>query len=174
MNRPADFDDHVLFELPPSAFRKIRAFTGLTDLNLSSMHVSITEDEVLDLVSAWPQMECLYLATRWDWGVTRLGVTFGGLAGILERCPNLHTLGVNLDTLPPNDSLVHIDNQYSGIAREKVTEIDRAHPIDIDYDHHSDQNEWFEETNRWKEVESFMAQKRMEQLEQNNGECASH
>ncbi|KAG1879242.1 hypothetical protein F4604DRAFT_1753829 [Suillus subluteus] len=197
VNRPTDFDDHALFELPPSAFRKIRAFAGLTDLNLSSMHVCISDDEVLDLVSAWPQMECLYLATRWDWGVTRLGVTFGGLAGILERCPNLHTLGVNLDTLIPHDALVHIDNQYNGITREKVTDldvgyaecdnvevisnllagmcpslthIDRAHPIDIDYDYLSDQNEWFEETDRWNEVESFIARKRMEQLEQSNGQ----
>ncbi|KAG1822631.1 uncharacterized protein BJ212DRAFT_817220 [Suillus subaureus] len=192
VNRPTDFDDHSLFELPPSAFRKIRAFKELTNLNLSSMHVSISDDEVLDLVSAWPQVECLYLATGWDWGVTRLGVTFGGLAGILERCPNLRSLGVNLDTSFPHDSLVHVDNQYTGITREKITDldvgyaecdnveaignllagmcpslthIDRARPIDIDYDDLSDQNEWFEETNRWKEVESFIARQRIEQLE---------
>ncbi|KAG1777198.1 hypothetical protein EV702DRAFT_1226158 [Suillus placidus] len=188
VNRPTDFDDHVLFELTASAFRKIRAFTRLTNLDLSSMHVSITDDEVLDLVSAWPQMECLYLATGWDWGVTRLGVTFSGLAGILKRCPNLRSVGVNLDTSPPHDSPAHVDNQYTGITREKITDLNvgyaecddveaignqlarmcpslthiyRAHPIDMDYDDPSDQNEWFEGQYRWKEVESFITQKRM-------------
>lgn len=195
VDRPTDFDDHSLFELPPSAFQNIRAFAGLTNLNLSSMHVSITDDEVLDLVSAWPQIECLHLATRWDWGVTRLGVSFGGLAGILERCPNLRSLGVNLDTWASDDSLVQLDIYYTGITREKITDlnvgyaecdnvkaignllagmcpglthIDCAQPIDIDYDDFSDQHEWFEVINRWKEVESFIVRNRMEQLEQNN------
>jgi hypothetical protein len=200
VNRPTDFDDHTLFELTTSAFRKIRAFTGLTHLDLSSMHVFITDDEVLDLVSAWPQMECLYLATAWDWLVTRLGVTFGGLAGILERCPNLRSLGVNLDTSFPHNSPVHIGDQYTGIVRGKITDLSvgyaecdnveaignllagmcpsltyiyRSQPIDMDYDDPSDQNEWFEGAYRWKDVEGFIARKRMEQVEQNNGECAS-
>lgn len=195
VDRPIGFDDHTLFELTTSAFRKIRAFTGLTNLNLSSIHVFITDDEVLDLVSAWPQLECLDLATAWDWRVTRLGVTFGGLAGILERCPNLRSLGVNLDTWLPHDSLVHFDNKYTGITSEKVTDLGvgyaecddieaignllagmfpslthiyLSHPIDMDYDDPSDQNEWFEGENRWKEVESFITRKRLERLEQNN------
>ncbi|KAG1898221.1 uncharacterized protein F5891DRAFT_1045015 [Suillus fuscotomentosus] len=161
------------------------------------MHVSITDDEVLDLVSAWPEMECLYLDSAWDWGISFMGVTFGGLAGILERCPNLRSLGVNLDTFPPYDSPVHVDNQNTGITREKftdlsvghaacedveaignllagifpnLTQIYRAHPIDIDYDDLSDQNEWFERGNEWKEVESFIIQKRMKQLKQNDGQ----
>ncbi|KAG2144194.1 uncharacterized protein EDB93DRAFT_550535 [Suillus bovinus] len=194
VDRPGHFDDHSLFELPISALQKIRAFTGLTNLDLSSVHVTITDDEVLDLISAWPQMECLYLATSWDWGVTFLGVTFSGLAGILERCPNLRSLGVNLDTSPPYDSPVHVSDQYTGIAREKVTDLDvghaecedvevignmlagmcpnlthiyRADPIGIDYEDPSDQNEWFEGADRWKKVESFIIQKRME-LAQNN------
>lgn len=197
VNRPTDFDDHSFFELTTSAFRNIRTFTGLTNLDLSSMHVSITDDEVLDLVSAWPEMECLYLDSAWDWGISFMGVTFGGLAGILERCPNLRSLGVNLDTFPPYDSPVHVDNQNTGITREKftdlsvghaacedveaignllagifpnLTQIYRAHPIDIDYDDLSDQNEWFERGNEWKEVESFIIQKRMKQLKQNDGQ----
>lgn len=124
-----------------------------------------------------------------------MGVTFGGLAGILERCPNLRSLGVNLDTFPPYDSPVH---QNTGITREtftdlsvghaacedveaignllagmfpNLTQIYRAHPIDIDYDDLSDQNEWFERGNEWKEVESFITQKKMKQLKQNDGEC---
>ncbi|KAG2131826.1 hypothetical protein DEU56DRAFT_452830 [Suillus clintonianus] len=192
VDRPVHFDDHALFELTASAFRKIRVFTGLTNLDLSSMHISITDDEVLDLVSAWPQMEHLYLATDWDWGVTRLGVTFRGLAGILERCPNLRSLGVNLDTLTPHDSPVYVDNQYTGITREKVAGLDvgyaecndvaaignllagmcpnlsyisRARPVDLDYEDPSNHNEWFEGEEKWKEVQECITQRRTEQLE---------
>ncbi|KAG2340158.1 hypothetical protein BDR05DRAFT_991670 [Suillus weaverae] len=120
MDRPTDPTNHALFELTASAFRKIRGFTKLTDLNLSSMHVSITDDEVLDLVSAWPKMEHLYLDTAWDWGVAHPRVTFHGLAGILERCPNLRSLGVDLDPSAPQDSPVYVDHRYTGITREKV------------------------------------------------------
>ncbi|KAG2029883.1 hypothetical protein BDR03DRAFT_261569 [Suillus americanus] len=66
VGRPTDPSNHVLFELAASAFRNIRGFTKLTNLNLSSMHVSITDGEVLDLLSAWPTMEHLYFDTTWD------------------------------------------------------------------------------------------------------------
>lgn len=183
----------TLFELNPSAFRKIRAFTGLTELYLDSIHVSITEDKVLDLVSASPQIECFYLTTGWDWKVTRTGLTFSGLAGILERCPNLRSLGVNLDTSSLHDLPAHIDNQFTGITSEKATDLDVGYaecdnieaigsllagmcpsltrislpcPIDLDSDA-SGQNEWFEEMDRWKDVKDFIARRRMEQLGQN-------
>ncbi|KAG1869004.1 hypothetical protein DFJ58DRAFT_857325 [Suillus subalutaceus] len=195
VDRPTDPTNHALFELTASAFRNIRGFTQLTNLNLSSMHVSITDDEVLDLVSAWPKIENLYLDTAWDWGVAHLKVTFRGLAGILERCPNLRSVGVNLDTSALHDSPFYVNNRYTGIIREKVTDlnvgsaecddveaignllagmcpnlirISRA-SFNVDSDNPSIHDEWSEGGERWKKVEGFIVQKRSKQLEQNNG-----
>ncbi|KAG2089042.1 uncharacterized protein F5147DRAFT_42742 [Suillus discolor] len=183
VNRPTSFDNHSLSELSASAFQKIRAFTGLTKLNLSSIHASITDDEVLDLVSTWPKMEHLYLDTAWDWGVARMRITFHGLAGILERCPNLRSLGVDLDTSPPHDSPVYVDHQYTGIARDKVTELNvgsaecndveaignllagmcpnlisigRACPVNLNYEDPSANIEWFDGEEKWEEVSSSL------------------
>ncbi|KAG1898223.1 uncharacterized protein F5891DRAFT_492171 [Suillus fuscotomentosus] len=195
MARPTDPTNHALSELSASIFQKIRAFTGLTNLNLSSIHASMTDHELLDLISAWPKMEHFYLNTAWDWGVARLRVTFHGLAGILERCPNLRSLGVDLDTSPPHDPPVYVDNQYTGIARDKVTELNvgsaecndvetigsllaemcpnlisigRACPVNLNYEDPSANNEWFDGEAKWEEVRGFIAQRRSGQLEQNN------
>lgn len=158
------------------------------------MHVSITDGEVLDLVSAWPGIEHLYLDTAWDWGVAHLKVTFYGLAGILERCPNPRSIGVNLDTSALHDSPLCVIHRCNGTTREKVTnlnvgsaECDDVEAIgnllagmcpnlirisrasfNVDSDNPSIHDEWSEEGERWKEVEAFIAQKRGEQLEQNN------
>ncbi|KAG1851095.1 hypothetical protein DFJ58DRAFT_428341 [Suillus subalutaceus] len=43
VDRPTDPSKYALFELAASAFRNIRAFTRLINLNLSSMHVSIAD-----------------------------------------------------------------------------------------------------------------------------------
>ncbi|KAG1743226.1 uncharacterized protein EDB91DRAFT_235904 [Suillus paluster] len=117
----AEFHNYALSPLTASAFQRLRAFTGLTRLNLGSMYISITDDEVLGLISTWPQIEEFYLGTTWDWGALRFGVTFRGLGGILERCPNLRLLRVNLDTSAPHDLPVYVDHRYIGITREKVT-----------------------------------------------------
>ncbi|KAG1885962.1 hypothetical protein F4604DRAFT_1951401 [Suillus subluteus] len=121
--RPAKFSDPALFELTASAFQRLRAFAGLTDLNLRSMHISITDDEIQDLVSAWPRMKHLHLHTDWSWEVTRLGVSFLGLAGVLERCPNLCSLGINLDTTAQKNSPSPAHHQYTGITSEQVTDL---------------------------------------------------
>ncbi|KAG1822632.1 uncharacterized protein BJ212DRAFT_817455 [Suillus subaureus] len=189
VDHPTDPTNHALFELTASAFRNIRGFTKLTNLDLSSMHVSITDGEVLDLVSAWPKIEHLYLDTAWDWGVAHLKVTFHGLAGILERCPDLRSIGVNLDTSALHDSPAYVDHRYIGITREKVTKlnvgsaecddveaignflagmcpnlihISRA-SFNVDSDNPSIHDEWSERGERWREVEGFIAQKRGEQ-----------
>lgn len=109
-------------------------------------------------------------------------MTFSGLAGILERCPNLRSLGVNLDASSLHDLPVHVDNQYTGITSEKVTDLDVGYAewdnieavgnllagmcpsLAVSHlsrashnDDPSDQNAWFEETSRWKEVGNFIA-----------------
>ncbi|KAG0704799.1 hypothetical protein DFH29DRAFT_331964 [Suillus ampliporus] len=50
-------------------------------------------------------------------------MTVRGLAGILERCPNLCSLGVNLETSAPHDLPVYVDHRCTGITREKVTSL---------------------------------------------------
>ncbi|KAG2060686.1 hypothetical protein BDR06DRAFT_948047 [Suillus hirtellus] len=94
MARPTDPTNHALPELSALAFQKILVFTELTNLKISSIHASVTDHELLDLISAWPKMEHFHLNTACDWGVARLRVTFHGLADIIERCPNLHSLGI--------------------------------------------------------------------------------
>ncbi|KAG1821352.1 hypothetical protein EV424DRAFT_865418 [Suillus variegatus] len=195
MARPTDATNHALSELSASAFQNIRAFTGLTNLNLSSIRASITDHKLLDLVSAWPKMEHFYLNTAWDWGVARSRVTFHGLADILVRCPNLRSLGVDLDASPPHDPPVYVDHQYTGIVRDKVTELNVgsaecndveaigillaemcpnlisigcACPVNFNYEDPSASNEWFEREAKWEEVKRFIAQRRSGQLEQNN------
>ncbi|KAG1772624.1 hypothetical protein EV702DRAFT_621521 [Suillus placidus] len=121
--RPTYLVDHALFDLTAPTLRRLQAFAGLTNLNLSSMHISITDDEILDLVSAWPQMRYLHLDTNFGWGVTRLGVTFLGLAGVLERCPKLCSLGINLDTTAPKNSPFLTQRQYTGITSEQVVDL---------------------------------------------------
>ncbi|KAG1871377.1 hypothetical protein DFJ58DRAFT_497210 [Suillus subalutaceus] len=185
--RPTDFADHALFEPTASALRGLRAFTGLTNLNLSSMHISITDDEIIDLVSAWPQMKHLYLDTDRSWEVTRLGVTFLGLAGVLERCPKLRSLGINLDTT----ALSHTHHQYTGITSEQLTDLHVGYaecndveaignllagvcpnlshiyctrPVNPDYEDVSTHHTWFEGAGTWKKVENFIIQRRREQL----------
>lgn len=124
--RPTYFLDHALFELTAPTLRRLQAFAGLTNLSLSSIHISITDDEILDLVSAWPQMRYLHLDTSFGWGVrvtARLGVTFLGLAGVLERCPKLRSLGINLDTTAPQNSPFLTQRQYTGITSEQVIDL---------------------------------------------------
>lgn len=190
--RPASFADPALFKLTASAFQRLRAFAGLTNLNLSSMHISITDDEIQDLVSAWPQMKHLHLHTNWSWEVTRLGVTFLGLAGVLERCPNLCSLGINLDTTTPKNSPSPA-HQYTGITNEQVTDLsvgyaecndveaignllagmfpNLAHiyctrPVVPDHEDLSTRYSWFKGAGTWKKVDDFITQKRKEQLTQ--------
>ncbi|KAG1743549.1 hypothetical protein EDD22DRAFT_920136 [Suillus occidentalis] len=159
----------------------LQAFAGLTNLDLSSMHISITDDEILDLVSAWPEMKHLYLDTNWGWEV-QLGVTFLGLAGVLERCPKLRSLGINLNTsASPPPTL----QQYTGIASEQVTDLrvgyaecnDMCPNLNNIYSarsantHWHDQDIstrhlWFEGLQTWKKVEGFIVQRRKEQLTQ--------
>ncbi|KAG1747862.1 uncharacterized protein EDB91DRAFT_1115127 [Suillus paluster] len=176
--RPIDSPNNYLL-VPASVLQMLRAFTGLTELDLGSMNIFLTDDEVLDLVSAWPQMERLYLGTSWDLGVTRVGVTFHGLAGVLERCPNLRSLGVNLDTSTLHDLPVYVDHRYIGITSKKITtlrvgcaechdveatgnllaamcpnlrQIRRACSVDF----------WYHAMN-WDKVEGFITQRRMGQ-----------
>ncbi|KAG1761254.1 hypothetical protein EDD22DRAFT_897640 [Suillus occidentalis] len=178
-------------ELTASTLRSLQAFAGLTNLDLSSMHISITDDEILDLVSAWPEMKHLYLDTNWGWEV-QLGVTFLGLAGVLERCPKLRSLGINLNTsASPPPTL----QQYTGIASEQVTDlrVGCAECNDVEAigdllaemcpnlnniysarsanTHWHDQDIstrhlWFEGLQTWKKVEGFIVQRRKEQLTQ--------
>ncbi|KAG1850618.1 hypothetical protein DFJ58DRAFT_842399 [Suillus subalutaceus] len=191
--RPAKFSDPALFELTASAFQRLRAFAGLTDLNLGSMHISINDDEIQDLVSAWPRMKHLHLHTNWRWEVTRLGVSFLGLAGILERCPNLCSLGINLDTTTQKDSPSPVHHQYTGITSEQVTDLSVGYaecndveaignllvgmfpnlvhiyctrPVDPYYEDVSTRHAWFEEPGTWKKVDDFITQRRREQLTQ--------
>ncbi|KAG2039700.1 hypothetical protein BDR03DRAFT_980625 [Suillus americanus] len=195
--RPTDFADHAVFELTASALRGLRAFAGLTNLNLSSMHISITDDEILDLVSAWPQMKHLYLDTDWSREVTRLGVTFLGLAGVLERCPKLRSLGINLDTTAPS----HTHHQTAGITSEQLTDLrvgyaecndvevignllagmcpNLSHiyctrPVNPDYEDFSTDHPWFEGAGTWKKVEDVISQRRMKQRTQRWHALYSH
>ncbi|KIK35346.1 hypothetical protein CY34DRAFT_812243 [Suillus luteus UH-Slu-Lm8-n1] len=185
------FFGRAIPELTASTLRSLQAFAGLTNLDLSSMHISITDDEILDLVSAWPQMKYLHLDTNWGRGV-HLEVTFLGLVGVLERCPKLRSLGMNLNTTAsPSPTLL----QYTGIASEQVTDLrvgyaecndveaigdllaemcpnlnniysprsenTRWHDQDI-----STRHLWFEGLQTWKKVEGFIVQRRKEQLTQ--------
>jgi hypothetical protein len=190
---PKYFAGEAIPELSASTLRSLQAFAGLTNLDLSSTYISITDDEILDLVSGWPQMKHLYLDTNRGLGV-RLGVTFLGLAGVLERCPKLRSLGINLDTTAsPSPTLP----QYTGIASEQVTDlrIGYAECNDVEtignllvgmcpnlnniysarpantYQHNlyediSTRHLWFEGAGIWKKVEGFIVQRRKEQLTQ--------
>lgn len=187
--RPTDFVDHTLFELTTSTLQRLRAFTGLTNLDLSSMHISITDDEILDLVSSWPQMTHLHLDTDWDWEITRLRVTFLGLAGVLERCPELRSLGINLDTTVPTNSPSPTHRQYAGITSEQITDlrvgyaecndaeaignilhgmcpnlnhIHCTRPVNPDYEDVSSDHLFIQGAGIWKKVEDIIIQKRRE------------
>lgn len=191
---PNYFGSHAIPELTASTLRSLQAFAGLTNLDLSSTHISITDDEILDLVSAWPQMRHLYLDTNWGRGV-RLGVTFLGLAGVLERCPKLRSLGINLDTTASTNSPSPTRQQYTGITSEQVTDlrvgyaecndvetignllagmcpnlnnIYSARPANT-YRYNEDistRHLWFKGAGTWKKVEGFIVQRRKEQLTQ--------
>lgn len=188
---PTDFDDHTLFELTTSALRRLWAFTGLTNLDLSSMYISITDDEIIDLVSAWPQMTHLHLDTDWEWEVTRMGVTFLGLAGVLKRCPELRSLGINLDTTAPTNSPSLTHHQYAGTTGEQITDlrvgyaecndveaignilhrmcpslnhIHSTRPVNPDYEDFFTDHPFIQGVGIWKKVEDVIIRRRREQL----------
>jgi hypothetical protein len=54
VTHPIAFAKHALSQLTASTFLRLWTFAELTSLNLSSMHISITNDEVAGLISAWP------------------------------------------------------------------------------------------------------------------------
>lgn len=191
----ARFAGYALVEVTASNLRRLQAFAGLTKLKLSSMHISITDDEILDLVSAWPQMRHLYLHTNRGREVTCLGVTFLGLAGVLERCPQLCSLGINLDTTAPIYSPSPTHHKYTGITSEQLTNLHVGYAecndvgaignllammcpnlskiystrgVNTTYEDEdaSTRHLWFEGAGTWKKVEIFFIQKRKEQLTQ--------
>jgi hypothetical protein len=192
---PNYFAGHSLVELTASTLRRLRAFGGLTNLDLSSIYISITDDEILDLVSAWPQMKHLYLDTNWDREVARLRVTFLGLAGVLGRCPKLRSLGINLDATVPTNSHSPTHHQYTGITSEQLTDlrVGCAECDDVEaignllavmcpnlsniyctrpvgtnwyYEDISTRHPLFEGVGTWKKVEDFFIQRRKERLTQ--------
>ncbi|KAG1743227.1 uncharacterized protein EDB91DRAFT_1126364 [Suillus paluster] len=157
----------------------------LSDLHLAScisktgdlclLHISITDDEVLVLVSAWPQMGQLSLGSKIDWGVPHSGVTLRGLAGISERCPHLCSLGVNLDTSAPSylsvgygecNDVEAIDNLLSAMC-PNLSDIRRAPLLRMIYEG-VDNDEWSENGKRSKII--TQRPRRMGQPQQNDGE----
>ncbi|KAG1729567.1 hypothetical protein EDB19DRAFT_1913315 [Suillus lakei] len=112
------FEPNVLESLNVGVARPTR-FADYAPFQLTYFHLP----KVLDFVSAWPQMEHLYLNTDWGRKVTRFGVTFRGLAGILERCPNLRSLGINLDTTTTQNLTFSVRHPYTGITKEEITDL---------------------------------------------------
>ncbi|OAX40734.1 hypothetical protein K503DRAFT_855153 [Rhizopogon vinicolor AM-OR11-026] len=182
VDRPYNFNaNHVVFLSIASTFQGLRAFKRLTYLDLRSFYISISDDEIIDFVSTWPQMECFYFGMGWDWEITQSDVTFRGLVGILERCPNLRCLGIDLDASTPR----LFDHQYTGVTREKLVDLNvggaecndveaignllaamcpnlshiaHAYPVFIDYEDPWFSDEWTKAADNWKEVQDFITE----------------
>ena len=58
--------------------------------------VNLSDDDLLMLGSAWPQLEELLMNTNWGWN--KPGITPNALARLLETCPSLTSIALAIDT----------------------------------------------------------------------------
>ena len=88
----------------PSQAIDFQLLSLLTSFNLHEFNVNminpvtLTDDELVYLVQAWPDLEMFYLNENW-WGYhsTSNIPTLKGLLHVIERCPKLRGLGLCVD-----------------------------------------------------------------------------
>lgn len=98
--RPPSFTNHgsdrcqLTLEdiLPCMSFDHLRRI----DIN-TAWTVNLTDNDLLELASAWPHLEHLLINEEWGWG-TEGGVTPNGLLLVLERLKSLHRFCLAIDT----------------------------------------------------------------------------
>lgn len=73
------------------AFRNLH----LIEFNIKRK-VGLTENEVIMLASAWPQMEHLYINPDWGWSCQK-GITPAGLLCLLQICRSFSRIALVLD-----------------------------------------------------------------------------
>ena len=97
------------------AFRNLRTVDIFTELS-----IVLDDDEIRDLVTSWPQLEVLKLITVSDYSEQEYAwrqqtrVTLRGLALVVQHCPSLSGLGIDVDTqdcnIPTDDAAVRYCN----------------------------------------------------------------
>ena len=78
--------------------RPCMAFHSLRRMNLDlQWDVDLSDDGMLTLASAWPQIGELLINTHWGWNRPG-GITLNGLASLLQMCPSLISIALAIDT----------------------------------------------------------------------------
>lgn len=88
--------------LTPNNLRLTMAFSNLRYLDLHvAGHVALADDGLLELASAWPQLEHLAINNQSGWNSEETvfgGITPDGLVQLLQTCPLLYYIALVIDT----------------------------------------------------------------------------
>ena len=88
----------VVLLLGPEDLGPCMAFTSLRDVQFNiGWDVSLTDNELLALASAWPHLESIAINVEWGWN-TRGGITLRGLVQLLQTCRSLYHVSLVIDT----------------------------------------------------------------------------
>ena len=78
--------------------RPCKTFSNLRCINFSvQWNIGLTDNDLLTLTSAWPQLEELYINEHWGWN-TLGGITPNGLLRLLQTCRSLSHIALAIDT----------------------------------------------------------------------------
>lgn len=118
---PSQAVDFEVLELL-GTFKKLHTL----DLNLINT-VSLSDDNLAQLVQAWPDLETFHLNQRsgWNYSPTFHTPTLRGLLLLVVRCPKLRNIGLcvdamNIPSLPDDKSLTHNNVTRLSLANSPI------------------------------------------------------
>ncbi|KAG1752465.1 uncharacterized protein EDB91DRAFT_1102771, partial [Suillus paluster] len=117
-----NLDEHIDNFFTLRTFTPLMRFSGLKEVDLSSLCISLLDDHALgSIVESWPRLECLHLGTKYLWK-TPPKITFRGFVTVLSSCPDLRELGLVFNAKkvdPPTD-----EKPGGGICNTNITTFD--------------------------------------------------
>lgn len=115
------------YRLELDDIRPCMAFSNLRAVHINvEWSIDLTDNDLLDLVSTWPNIEHILINDQWGWR-TAHGISVDGLLQVLQKCRSLWELCIAIDT------------QNSGLA---IKESSSRGGGDVDFDFSSRRQLW--------------------------------